>query len=275
MKSLWKCFVQSAIVVGVSTCSTTTLVAQDAGPFGTVRVSQARAPQQVQQPQQQLPQQNQQTRNVVSGPVRQASQVQPEEAYAPPAPPIVQTPTGDGGGYPMVVNPDTRPSTANYAYTGWTTVPRQDLQNTNWRYQDWQASDTWGSGLRARTQAQSLAFEQNLAATPGTVAYNGPIGPVVCNHDPSGNAMIDYFKCKFGYFIPTGGGGKGVPWAGHYARVYPVNPTYSDPRDGQAYAAQGYGIPMAVPLAPVVGHTYEYGNGIPSSRLVPVSHPAY
>lgn len=106
---------------------------------------------------------------------------------------------------------------------------------------------------------------------------HGPImnhGNYVSNHDPSGRAMIDYFRSKFGYFTPSGGGGKGIPWVGHYARVYPVNPTYSDPRDGQAYAAQGYGIPMAVPLAPVVGHTYEYSNGVPSSRLVPVSHPA-
>ena len=94
-------------------------------------------------------------------------------------------------------------------------------------------------------------------------------------HDPQQQAMIDYFRCKFGYFIPTGGGGKGIPWTGHYSRVYPVNPYHTDARDGQAWAAQGYGIPMAVPLAPVVGHTYNYGHGIPSSRLTPVSRPAY
>ena len=87
--------------------------------------------------------------------------------------------------------------------------------------------------------------------------------------------MIDYLHCKFGYFIPTGGGGQGLPWVGHYSRVYPVNPYYNDSRDGQVWAAQGYGIPISVPLAPVVGHTYEYGWGVPSSRLVPVSHPAY
>lgn len=96
-----------------------------------------------------------------------------------------------------------------------------------------------------------------------------------CDTNGSGQAMLDYFKCKFGYFVPTGGNGQGIPWVGHYGRVYPVNPHHQDPRDGQAYAAQGYGIPMAVPLAPVVGHTYEYGWGVPSSRLTPVSHPAY
>jgi len=87
--------------------------------------------------------------------------------------------------------------------------------------------------------------------------------------------MVDYFRCKFGYFIPTGAGGAGVPFAGKYSRVYPQDPYYFDQRDGQAWGAQGYGVPIAVPLAPVVGHTYNYGWGTPSSRLTPVSRPAY
>lgn len=95
-----------------------------------------------------------------------------------------------------------------------------------------------------------------------------------CRNNCNG-ALCEYLKCKFGYFIPTGGGGQGVPWVGHYSRVYPVSPYYADGRDGQAWAAQGYGVPISVPLAPVVGHTYEYGWGVPSSRLVPISRPAY
>ncbi len=94
-------------------------------------------------------------------------------------------------------------------------------------------------------------------------------------HDDSGQAMCDYFRCKFGYFIPTGAGGAGVPWVGKYSRVYPQDPHYFDQRDGQTWAAQGYGAPIAVPLAPVVGHSFNYGWGIPSSRLTPISHPAY
>jgi hypothetical protein len=46
----------------------------------------------------------------------------------------------------------------------------------------------------------------------------------------------------------------------------PVNPWYCDPRDLQVYAAQGYNVPVTVPLAPMV-QTYNYGWGIPSSRL--------
>ncbi len=64
-----------------------------------------------------------------------------------------------------------------------------------------------------------------------------------------------------------------VPIAGKYHIVYPVDPSYFDARDGQVYAAQGYGGPVSVPLAPVVNHTYNYGWGIPSSRLTPVLHP--
>ncbi|MCA9080293.1 MAG: hypothetical protein KDA58_07015 [Planctomycetaceae bacterium] len=80
-------------------------------------------------------------------------------------------------------------------------------------------------------------------------------------------------KCKFGYFLPAGCDGKGVPPLGAYSMVYPVDPSYFDQRDGQVYAAQGYGGPVAVPLAPNVQHTYNYGWGLPSSRLTPISHP--
>lgn len=68
--------------------------------------------------------------------------------------------------------------------------------------------------------------------------------------------------------------GPGRPLAGCYSIVYPVDPGYFDQRDGQIYAAPGYGGPVSVPLAPVVNSTYNYGWGIPSSRLTPVLHPA-
>jgi hypothetical protein len=102
-------------------------------------------------------------------------------------------------------------------------------------------------------------------------------GPWACQHGCSdnGKAMTNYFRCKFGYFVPTGAGGAGLPWVGKYSRVYPNDPYYFDQRDGNVWAAQGYGAPMAVPLAPTVGHTYNYGWGIPSSRLTPISRPAY
>ncbi len=80
-------------------------------------------------------------------------------------------------------------------------------------------------------------------------------------------------RCKFGYFIPSGSCGKGTPPIGHYSMVYPVNPQHFDGRDGQVYAAQGYAGPVSIPMAPVVNHSYNYGWGMPSSRLTPISHP--
>lgn len=92
-----------------------------------------------------------------------------------------------------------------------------------------------------------------------------------CNlHDKLDNCLARHRK-RYGYFHPTGGGGHGLPWAGGYHMSYAVNPEHYDFRDGGVYAAPGYGIPMAVPLAPNVNHTYNYGWGIPSSRLTPVS----
>ncbi|MDA7528107.1 hypothetical protein N8590_03885 [bacterium] len=82
-----------------------------------------------------------------------------------------------------------------------------------------------------------------------------------------------YIRCKFGYLCPTGADGKGAPPFGRYQMVYPVDPNHFDNRDAQVYAASGYGGPVAVPIAPNVNHTYNYGWGIPSSRLTPIAHP--
>lgn len=81
-------------------------------------------------------------------------------------------------------------------------------------------------------------------------------------------------RCKFGYLYPTGCCGEGCPLIGTYNIVYAADPHYFDARDGELYSAQGYGVPMAVPLAPTVRHTYNYGWGVPSSRLTPVSRVA-
>ncbi len=78
-------------------------------------------------------------------------------------------------------------------------------------------------------------------------------------------------KGKLAYFCPMGNCGQGVPPLGWYDMVYAAGPNYFDPRDGQLYAAQGYGVPISVPLAPTVRHTMNYSNGMPSSRLTPIS----
>ncbi len=72
-------------------------------------------------------------------------------------------------------------------------------------------------------------------------------------------------------FCPSGSCNEGTPLFDKYHITYAAQPNYFDQRDGRLYSAQGYGVPMAVPLAPNVRHTYNYGWGMPSSRLTPVS----
>ena len=62
-------------------------------------------------------------------------------------------------------------------------------------------------------------------------------------------------------------------YGGGWDITYAASPQYFDRRDGRVYSAQGWGVPMAVPLAPNVEHAYNYGWGIPSSRLTPISRP--
>lgn len=71
--------------------------------------------------------------------------------------------------------------------------------------------------------------------------------------------------------VPVPGCLAGGALGGCYSRVYAVNPYHHDFRDGAVYAAQGYNAPIAVPLAPNVDYQYNYGWGVPSSRLTPVS----
>jgi hypothetical protein len=260
MKSLWISLVKSVIVVGVSTCSSTTLVADDASPAGVVRISQPKSA------------------NVDKGEVTQTS---------------AQLSTGSCAAA-------CAPSTSSDVCATGACDGYCDAGSGGWGRRGWRNGGGWGmsdgsgmgmgsgmgsgmgmgSGLGLGGRGQYGGYDHSMGGGFGHgglghrgFGHSSCLGDGDC--DPNGHAMIDYLKCKFGYFIPSGGGGKGIPWVGHYARVYPVNPYYSDPRDGQAYAAQGYGIPVSVPLAPVVGHTYDYGWGVPSSRLTPVSHPAY
>lgn len=100
----------------------------------------------------------------------------------------------------------------------------------------------------------------------GCKACNG------CNECEGGFAsrLKSRLKDKFGYFCPTGNCGRGMPLWGKYHMVYAAQPGYTDARDGYSFAAPGYGTPVNVPLAPNVRHTYNYGWGIPSSRLTPL-----
>lgn len=76
----------------------------------------------------------------------------------------------------------------------------------------------------------------------------------------------------FGWMVPSGNCGQGSPWFGKYHMSYADQPSYIDPRDTQLYAAQGYGMPMSVPLAPNVHHAYNYSSGMPASRVTHIGN---
>jgi hypothetical protein len=60
---------------------------------------------------------------------------------------------------------------------------------------------------------------------------------------------------------------------GMYKMAYPLTVNNTDPRDCHLYAAQGYGVNISVPLAPTVSAAYNYGWGVPSSRMTYISNP--
>jgi hypothetical protein len=76
----------------------------------------------------------------------------------------------------------------------------------------------------------------------------------------------------FGWMVPSGCCGQGCPPVGHYSVTYADQPDYIDQRDTQLYGAQGYGMPMTVPLAPNVNHAYNYSAGLPASRVTHIGN---
>ena len=244
MKSLWKRVIQSTLVVGIAASLTGSLIAQDPDPVGIVRISRPRSADAV---------------NRVM-PVSAMMEAGSCNALAG-APGSAACDPSSAGGTEYV---NGRPRRCFHRHG-----------NQGWQSSDWQGSNGWSADSGSGSGAEIRGHWRGQGLFGHYDGYGQGDCPPYYNHAGKCQAMCDYFKCKFGYFIPSGGDGSGIPWAGHYTRVYPVNPYYNDSRDGQVWAAQGYGIPLSVPLAPVVGHTYEYGWGVPSSRLVPVSHPAY
>lgn len=92
-----------------------------------------------------------------------------------------------------------------------------------------------------------------------------------CRKKRGRQRFYEYLKKRFGYFNPTGCCRGGCPPVGSYKIIYATNPGHFDPRDGRIYAAPSTGIPVAVPIAPNVRYTWNYGQGMPSSRLTQLS----
>ena len=90
-----------------------------------------------------------------------------------------------------------------------------------------------------------------------------------CGYCGKGSATLS--NAMFGCMTPSGASGQGAPLFGKYQITYSNRPAYADTRDGKAWAAQGYGMPVTIPTAPVVRYSYNYSQGTPASRLTPLS----
>lgn len=111
---------------------------------------------------------------------------------------------------------------------------------------------------------------RNKCNNPNCKSCRGHNGSCPSCGNGKGGGFFSCLKAKFGYFQPTGNCGRGMPMFGKYHLLYAAQPGYTDSRDGYKYAAPGYGTPVTVPLAPNVRHSYNYGWGLPSSRLTPM-----
>ena len=142
-------------------------------------------------------------------------------------------------------------------------------------------ADNCRSGRKQR--AQGAACQTCQSCQSGKSCRNG-----ACQNCRSGQHCQNCDQCKdgnfltrmcdrvggrlFGWMIPSGYCGQGCPPLGKYRMNYAVNPGYAHPADNAAYGAQGYGVPVTVPLAPNVRQSYNYSSGIPASRITPVGH---
>lgn len=139
-------------------------------------------------------------------------------------------------------------------------------------------------------------YEQRYAHTSGYRSFTRTPGGRICSSHCNGNCghvhcTSDLAEATWNFrmrnaqtsqwlFGRRGCGGCGGRLAscrlfwwdlGRKKDIIAVNPDYYDGRDTELYATQMYGVPTAVPLAPVVRDSYNYGWGMPSSRLTPVA----
>lgn len=118
----------------------------------------------------------------------------------------------------------------------------------------------------AFTSSAAYAQEPALAPVPEPAGGTTQSAPVSTEYVDAGYG--------YGYGCPTGDCNQGgssckVRYRADYRRAYcrPEPFIRNDCRDQYVYSAQGYGVPVTVPMAPVVCKQFNYGWGLPSSRL--------
>ncbi len=127
------------------------------------------------------------------------------------------------------------------------------------------------TGGMACLMVTALCLNTGLAQEPVPEPAGGPV--------TSGSDATTSTVVSDGYVEGYVGGdcyGAGYGGARHYLPDYrrryvrPEPFSRNDCRDQYIFSQQGYGVPVTVPLAPVVAKQYNYGWGLPSSRLTHV-----
>ena len=114
------------------------------------------------------------------------------------------------------------------------------------------------------------AFDENAGEVTLSDLWNEHSQHFLSRNRQQSEALSDWLFESVGLYTPAAVHTTPI---GTYRMVYPVDPNYNNPRDAKVYGAQGPGIPITAPLAPVVRSGYNYGSGLPASRLTPVSVP--
>ena len=150
-------------------------------------------------------------------------------------------------------------------------------------------SGNGGGGLLGRL------LHGNNTCPPGSGSIYHPQSPHAIQHghqggsslfapcpdcQKSGNGYCDQhsacqpsaIQCLFGWAIPSGNCGQGLPVIGKYHTVYAEQPGYVHPADTQVWATGHDGMPVVVPVAPGVNYQYNYSAGMPSSRITPIGN---
>lgn len=131
--------------------------------------------------------------------------------------------------------------------------------------------DCYGSNRRNRWNGQgngATLFAGSVDSGTGSACRDLYHGQAMSYHNKNAR-LADKL---FGWMIPSGCGGQGCPPCGKYHMTYAEQPDYINPNDTQIYATHQYGMPITVPLAPNVNHTYNYSAGIPSSRITTIGN---
>ena len=126
-------------------------------------------------------------------------------------------------------------------------------------------------GLDSRDDPQDDEIDENAGRVTLTDLWNEHSLYFRERNLEQSQVISTWMYDELGLYTPASTG-SAAPF-GTYQMIYPVNPGYFDPRDTRLYGAQGAGVPITVPLAPNVGSAYNYGTGLPASRLTPISVP--